>query len=701
MRKFLTRWQRFFTVAGFAVVGLLFAVAVTDRLNPLGRTRADDRSVIVTAKDGSLLRAFIARDGTWRLPVKPAQVDPRYLKLLLEWEDQRFATHPGVDPVAIGRAITQMALKARVVSGASTITMQVARLLEPRKRTLGAKFLQMARAVQLDWHMSKDETLELYLTLAPYGGNLEGVRAASLAWFGKEPQRLTWGEAALLVALPQSPERRRPDRHADQAKIARDRVIKTMAERGIIPPRDAEEAMAEAIPTRRLAFPFHAPHLAQKLLSQNGANDPVITSTLDATTQIKIEDMAARERAYYDDGANMAVIVVNNSTREVAAYLGGANFWSQEGQVDLADATRSPGSTLKPFIYGLAFEDSIVHPQTLIDDKPMAFGDYEPKNFDRAFQGTVTIAQALQMSLNVPAVALLDRVGPVRLAATLRNAGAELTFPVRGAIPTLPLALGGVGVSLRDLTMLYTAIPTGGQVAALHYRAGEAQGDRYRMFGAPAAYYLFDIMKSANLPDGWSMGQGIERSRDVAFKTGTSYGYRDAWAMGFSRHYTVGVWVGRADGSTRPGHFGRNEAAPILLKVFELLPPESRAPMRAPDGAYIVQNAEGLPLALQRFRPRLGIPAGLKRELPPRISFPPNGAVVAVQPNGLNQRMPLKASGGKGTLHWVINGTPLPSESGTGPEVWWTPDSEGFARITVVDADGRSDTSQIRLKADK
>ena len=681
---------------------VLFAVAVVDRLNPLGPTRADDRSVIVTAADGTLLRAFIAHDGAWRLPVKPGQVDKRYLQLLLAWEDQRFEHHSGVDPVAIGRALTQMALKARVVSGASTITMQVARLLEPRERTVGAKILQMARALQLDWHLSKDQTLELYLTLAPYGGNLEGVRAASLAWFGKEPQRLTWAEAALLVALPQSPERRRPDRHPEQAKIARDRVIKTLSERGIIPARDAQEAMAEPVPSKRLPFPFHAPHLAQDLHAENHEHAAVITSTIDAGVQVKLEDLARREHGYYDDGANMAVIIVDNATRGVAAYLGGAEYWAAAGQVDLANASRSPGSTLKPFIYGLAFDDSIVHPQTLIDDKPTTFGDYEPKNFDRAFQGTVTIAQALQMSLNVPAVALLDRIGPVRLAATLRNAGAELTFPTKGAIPTLPLALGGVGISLRDLTMLYVAIPGAGEVAPLRYRASDPPSPRFRMFGVPAAWYLFDIMKAANLPDGWSMGQGIERARDVGFKTGTSYGFRDAWAMGFSRRYTVGVWVGRADGSTRPGHFGRNDAAPLLLKVFELLPPEGHAPHVVPDGAFEAQNAEALPLSLQRFRARAGMAAGLKRELPPHISFPPNGAVVALRPAGqLQDKLPLKAAGGKGTLRWVINGMPVAGDAGSGAQIWWTPDGEGFARITVVDADGRSDTSQIRLKAEK
>jgi len=686
-------------VASFAVFGLGLALAVVDRLNPIGRTRADDRSVVVTAADGALLRTFVSHDGKWRLPVRPDQVDARYIQMLLAWEDQRFRDHPGVDPFAMLRAIYQMATKARVVSGGSTITMQVARLMEPRERTLPAKFLQAARALQLDWHLTKDEVLELYLTLAPFGGNLEGVRAASFAWFGKEPKRLTVGEAALLVALPQSPERRRPDRRPEIAKAARDRVLATLAERGVISPRDAQEAMEDPIPSRRRRFPFHAPHLAQDLFAQNKSGDPVIASTIDGSVQVKIEDMALRERGYFDDDANMAVIVADNATRNVIAYVGGANFWSNAGQVDLGKASRSPGSALKPFIYGIAFDELIVHPQTLIDDKPMAFGDYEPRNFDRGFQGTVTVAGALQMSLNVPAVALLDRVGPLRLASTLRNAGATLQFPTKGAIPSLPIALGGVGITLRDMTMLYAAIPNGGEARPLLYRAGdgETDGGANRLFGAPAAWYLADILKQANLPDGWSMGRGIERDRDVAFKTGTSYGYRDAWSMGFSKRYTVGVWVGRADGSTRPGHFGRNDAAPLLLKVFALLPPEEQAPSPPPEGAFVVQNAEQLPRGLQRFRRSATLVAGLKRTQPPRIAFPPNGATVSLEDRAKPQPLPLKAQGGRAPLRWVINGMPLAAQPG--PDGWWTPEGEGFARITVVDADGRSDTSQIRLKA--
>jgi penicillin-binding protein 1C len=681
---------------GFATIGLLFGLSVLDHVYPVEKSRIDDRSVIVTSQNGTLLRAFTAKDGRWRLPVKPDQVDQRYIAMLLAWEDQRFREHIGVDPFAVLRSIYQMATNARVVSGASTVTMQVARLMEPRERTFGAKLIQVIRAIQIDWHLTKDEVLEHYLTLAPYGGNLEGIRAASFAWLGKEPRKLTVGEAALLVALPQSPERRRPDRHPEITKKARDRVIHVLAERGVITPREAKEAMEEPVPTRRLRFPFHAPHLAQDLFAANTTGDPVIRTTIAADVQVKVEDLARRERAYFDDDANVAAIIADNATHNIVAYIGGANFWSQEGQLDLARATRSPGSTLKPFIYGMAFDDFIVHPQTLIDDKPTAFGDYEPRNFDRGYQGTVSIATALQMSLNVPAVALLDRVGPLRFTANLRNAGATLYFPTKGALPSLPIALGGVGITLRDLTTLYSGIPNGGLVTPLTTIPREKPAGAERIFGAAPAWYLTEILKQANLPDGWSMGQGIERARQIAFKTGTSYGYRDAWSVGFSHHYTVGVWVGRADGSTRPGHIGRNEAAPLLLKIFDLLPPETRAPIEKPTDAYWVQNAEQLPTSLQRFRSNTHLAAGLKRVQPPRIAFPPDGATVSIADVRKPEALPLKAQGGRAPLHWVVNGVPLKDDANP----WWTPDDEGFAQITVVDADGRSDTAQVRLKAE-
>jgi penicillin-binding protein 1C len=653
-------------------------------------------SPVVVASRGEILRTFLARDGAWRMPVREADVDPRFIRYLLAWEDQRFAQHPGVDPLALVRALYQMGAEARVVSGASTLTMQVARLTEPRPRTLGAKAQQIVRALQLDLRYDKQRILELYLTLAPYGGNLEGVRAASLSWFGKEPRVLTTGEAALLVALPQSPERRRPDRHPLAAKAARDRILDRLAERGVLTQAEAAEGKAEAIPTARTAFPFHAPHLAERLARRAGAGAVAVT-TIDLNVQRKLEDLAAREARFMDPGVTIALIAVETRSRAVIAHLGGHDFWGTAGQIDLTRRPRSPGSALKPFIYGLAFDDHIVHPQTLIDDRPMAFGDYAPRNFDRAFQGTVTIAQALQMSLNVPAVALLDRVGPLRLAAAMRDAGADLRFSTKGAIPSLPLALGGAGISLEDLTMLYAAIAADGRAGPLRFQPSDPSGTAATLFGPQASYYLGRILRGSPLPDGWSMGQGVQRARAVGFKTGTSYGYRDAWALGFSPRYTIGVWVGRPDGSTRPGFFGRNAAAPVLLNAFAALPAEPPGMPPPPEGVIQAQNAEHLPKALQRFRARSQPRAGLRRVQPPRISFPPDGAIVSLGRGGTPPVLALKAQGGEGPLRWIVNGVPVAE---AGEQINWTPEGEGFAQVTVIDKGGLSATARVRLKAE-
>lgn len=682
----------------FALTGIVFALLVADRLNPPPLQKAQTRSLVVTANKGEILRTFLSRDGKWRLPITRDQVDPRFIKYLLAWEDQRFGAHPGVDPIAIFRALYQMGAQARVVSGASTLTMQVARLTEPRERTLAAKAQQMIRAVQLDMRLSKDQVLDLYLTLAPYGGNLEGVRAASLAWFGKEPAVLSTGEAALLVALPQSPERRRPDRFPVIAKAARDRILLKLSERGVITLQEAQEGISEPVPVRREAFPFHAPHLAERL-ARGSSENATIATTLSLSAQKQLENLAKRESQFVDDGATIAIVAVENSSRRAIAYLGGHDFWGAAGQVDLSRRPRSPGSTLKPFIYGLAFDDFIIHPQTLIDDKPSVFGDYAPRNFDRAFQGTVTITQALQMSLNVPAVALLDRVGPLRLAATLRDSGVELDFPKNRALPSLPLALGGVGVTLEDMTMAYAAIPNGGRVGAIRMRPSDPEGVTATMFSPVSAYYLGSILRGSPLPDGWSMGQGVARARAIGFKTGTSYGFRDAWAIGFSGRYTIGVWVGRPDGSTRPGRFGRNAAAPILLKAFEAMPAEPSGVAPPPPEALVAQNAENLPRALQRFRTRGQTQAGLRAVQPPRIVFPMDGVTLSLPSPSEPQALALKAKGGEGPLRWIVNGVPL--AEGSGEQVNWTPDGEGFTQVTVVDVAGRSATSRVRIKAIK
>lgn len=690
-------WRSAAIIGAFLAGGLVAAGLLADRLNPLPLDRASAMSVRVEAADGTTLRAFLAPDGRWRFKAAPADVNPLYLKLLIAYEDQRFADHPGVDPFAALRAAWQLAREARIVSGASTLTMQVARLLEPGPRTFATKLRQAARAVQLEGHLTKDEILGLYLTLAPFGGNIEGVEAAAWAWLGKSARHLTLGEAALLVALPQAPERRRPDRHPEAARAARDRVLDRLAERGAITPAAAAEAQGEPAPTARRAFPLVAPQLAERL-KRDAPGTAVIPTTLDAPIQAAMEALARRTAEAAGDDANIAIIAIETATRRVIASVGASDFLSRGGKLDLTHRSRSPGSALKPFIYALAFEDLAIHPATEIDDVPMRFGSYAPQNFDRGFQGTVPVRFALQASLNVPAVALLDRIGPVRLWATLRNGGARLTFPRGASAPTLPIALGGVGITLADLAMLYAALADGGAAVPLVYRRdAPAAPVPVRLFGAAAAWQVRDILRGAPLPDGFARGIGIERARTIGFKTGTSYGYRDAWSIGFSGRYVVGVWTGRTDGSPRPGRYGRLDAAPVMFQAFDLLPAEPPLHDPAPEGITAATTSADLPAAMRRFVPQREAAQMQRREAPPpSVRFPPDGATVPLAAEGEDSEVPLRADGGAGSLTWVVNGEILPAVP-AGTTQFFEPDGEGFATIAVIDSLGRSAQARVRF----
>ncbi len=685
--------------AGFAALGLFGALAAADRANPPDMSRYRALSPEVVDRHGALLRPFLSKDGYWRLKTTVADVNPRYLKLLKAYEDKRFDDHWGVDPAAMVRAVFQLAYAGRIVSGGSTLTMQAARLLEPRPRGLGTKLFQMVRAFQLEERYSKDEILSIYLTLAPFGGNLEGLRAASLAYFGKPPTALDLSEAALLVALPQSPARDRPDRHGIAAAKGRDKVLARMVDEGVVTPGDASVARREGVASMRLQMPLGAPHLAQRLARAHSHETRIVT-TLDARLQAAVERMAARERAYLEDGGSLAIVVVENKTRNVLAYLGGTEYWGRAGQIDLAARPRSPGSALKPFIYGLAFDDLILHPSSRMEDEPMTFGDYAPRDFEGSFQGAVTAAEALRMSLNVPAVTVLDRIGPLRFSLALENAGAHLAYPAKDATPSLPIALGGLGISLADITMLYAGIAEGGNARALRLLANAPAGEDHRLFGPVAAWYLRDVLDGVALPEGWAMGQGLARKRTLGFKTGTSYGFRDAWSVGFSNDYTVGVWVGRADGAPSAGRIGREAAAPILLRTFELLPADRRAAPPPPPGTILVRSTEELPPNLQVFTRATESAPAIKEATvpPPAIAFPPNGATVLIPPpNAKEKTILFKADGGRAPLTWLVDGQPLGTFDRFQP-VLFTPQGEGVAQVTVVDSEGRSDSAKVRFK---
>jgi penicillin-binding protein 1C len=683
----------------FAFLGLACALAAADRANPPDMTRYREVSPEVVARDGTLLRPFLSKDGYWRLKTGPRDVDPRYLTLLKAYEDKRFDEHWGVDPLAILRAALQFASAGHIVSGGSTLTMQAARLLEPRPRGIVSKIFQMARALQLEERYSKSKILSIYLTLAPFGGNLEGARAASLAYFGKEPAALDLSQSALLVALPQSPTRLRPDRHGLAAIAGRNKVLARMIDEGVITRSDAAVAEREGVPSMRLAMPLIAPRLSQRLRLANETGARIVT-TIDFGLERAVERLAAQERNYLADGGSLAIVVVENKTRNVLAYIGGTDYWGKAGQIDLADRPRSPGSALKPFIYGLAFDDLILHPSTMMEDAPTNFGDYAPRDFEGSFQGAVTARDALRMSLNVPAVAVLERVGPLAFTLALTNAGAHLAFPTRGAAPSLPIALGGLGISLVDITMLYAGIADGGVAKPLRFVSSRPAGASHRLFGPVAAYYLRNILDGVSLPDGWAMGEGLGKRRSIGFKTGTSYGFRDAWSVGFSNDYTIGVWVGRADGAPSAGRIGRQAAAPILLKTFELLPPDMRPDPAPPPGAILAQSTDQLPQGLQVFtREAAPPPAPRETDIPaPSISFPPNGATVPLPDvDAKDKTIVLKADGGREPLTWLVNGQIIGSFGRFQPALY-APSGEGVAKITVVDASGRSDSARVLFK---
>lgn len=469
-------------------IAVLLIAGVTGYLGLPALDRSQLLSTLVLARDGLILRGFLSADGKWRLPTSANEVDPLYRRMLIAAEDQRFETHFGVDPLAVARAVGQWIGHGHVVSGASTLTMQAVRLLERRKRTLWSKIEESGEALALDRRLGKDAILGIYLTLAPFGGNLEGARAASLAYFGKEPAHLTPAEAALLVAIPRSPERLRPDRHPAAAERARDAVLQRMAAAGVISPATLAEAAAEPVARQRIALPLDAPHLARALHDAD-PREAVVRTTLDLLLQHRVEALLRHEAAAFDAQATFAAIVVDNRDRRVIAYVGNAEFLStgRRGMIDMARAIRSPGSALKPFIYAMAFDRLIIHPETILDDQPRHFGDYAPTDFDGRFLGDVSAREALQYSLNVPAVAVLDRLGPGRFIAALAAAGIHLHLPQPASEPGLAVALGGDGISLVDLATLYVALAHGGIVAPLQTRPDQADDRATAIFGPAAA----------------------------------------------------------------------------------------------------------------------------------------------------------------------------------------------------------------------
>lgn len=571
----LTWWKAAPMRASFAIV--LISLLLLDQLFPPPIPK-DVAGLVVVARDGSPLRSWPDGDGVWRFPVTSHQVSPKYIEALLTYEDRWFYWHLGINPVSMVRAAWQWIAHGKVISGGSTLSMQVARSLEPVPRSMAGKLRQTMRAVQLEMRFSKEEILNLYLNHAPMGGIVEGVEMASRTYLGKSARHLSSAEAALLVVLPQAPSRLRPDRFPKLAQAARDKVLQRMADLGRWTQEEVDDARIENVGANPPKLEWIAPLAAERLHQQakrkktkQGVEAIIVKSSIDRDLQLLVERMLSDRVSQLPRFVSMSALVMDSKTLEVLAYAGSADFQDTRrfNHVDMVRGIRSPGSTLKPFLYAMALDDGLIHSASLMADTPQSFSGYDPGNFQANFSGPVSIADALQRSLNVTAVDLLDRVGPYRFSARLAGAGLQLRLP-KDSKPNLSIILGGAGTNLEELVGAYRALAMGGMAGKPRLSADEPKKES-RIMSAGAAFIIRSILEGGGHPD-QPFVEDRNNETKLAWKTGTSYGFRDAWAVGVSGQYTLGVWVGRPDGTPNPGFFGANIAAPLLKQMASALP---------------------------------------------------------------------------------------------------------------------------------
>lgn len=666
------RRSRWLWLVGVLLIlwGLVFAA---DRLWPLPLKEVSPARV-VTDEKGIPLWRFADSEGIWRYPVTIEEVSPRYLEALIQYEDRWFWEHPGVNPFSVMRAAWQDLRSGKVVSGGSTLTMQVARLLDPHPRTFGGKIRQLWRAMQLEWHLSKRDILTLYLNRAPFGGTLQGVGAASWAYLGKSPAQLSYSEAALLAVLPQAPSRLRPDRWPDRAEAARNKVLERMVTQGVWTAQQVKESREEPVWLAPRQMPQLAPLFSRMMLNKSPENK--IVTTLDASLQRQLEELAMNWKSRLPSRSSLAMIVVDHTNMKVRGWVGSVDIAddSRFSHVDMVNAIRSPGSVLKPFIYGMALDDGLIHPASLLQDVPRRTGDYRPGNFDSGFHGPVSMSEALVRSLNLPAVQVLEAYGPKRFAALLSNAGLPLLLPP-GAQPNLSLILGGAGARLADITAAYSAFSRHGKAGRLRVQPDDPLVER-PLLSPGAAWIIRRILanESQPLPDA-----ALPQVAPLAWKTGTSYGYRDAWAVGLNARYIIGIWTGRPDGTPVAGQFGFASAVPLLNQVNNVLQSnsmtdESRLPRDVrPDsvgrGVICWPDGQSLPSGSENCRRRLSTWL-LDGSQPPTLLLPEQEGIRGIRfPIWLDKAGKRVAADCPGAQEKVLDVWPLPLEP-------WLPASE-------------------------
>lgn len=658
-------------VAGIMFVGFILA----DKLYPLRMTRFNDLSTIIYSGQQPI-HVFHTRDEKWRILTRVSEVDPLYLKTLIAKEDKHFRSHPGINPVALLRAAYQWMRYGHVVSGGSTITMQTARLLEPRPRNISSKIIESFRALQLEWHYSKDDILSMYMTLAPFGGNIEGVKAASMSYFQKSPTHLEPSEVALLVALVQSPTRLHPFHYPERAMKARATLLRFMNKQQMLSAEKAAYYLLAPLPTHKAKFPREIPHLAWRLKNQH-PKQRAIHTTIDLDLQKRVEFLLNSHAPYMPERSNTAILIVDHQLNKPVAYIASRDFYAHDdnGFVDYITAFRSPGSTLKPFIFGMGFDLGLLKPDTYLLDERRRFGAYYPRNFDKDIHGVVSAQEALAMSLNIPVVSLLNQIGVVRFLGLLKEADITPLLPRSFESPSLAIALGGLGMSLEQLVTLYGGLAREGRVAPLSYLETSSTTFEHSLFSPQAAKQVTTILAT-----------DLDGNHRIALKTGTSYGYRDAWVIGFDKRYVIGIWTGHPDGTPMSAFSARDLVVPLLQKVVTVLPNDQSATsphVTSPTLLLKKLSATNEQLCVQKLNPQL--------------IFPIDDTTVELEKTQNQYRpMPLTVTGGKRPYTWLIDGVPL--KATWQQKQFWQPDKPGFYTIAVVDANGHTDRADIEIK---
>lgn len=606
-RRGWVRWSCY--LAGIClsvIIAGVVALQVAIRNIPFDASRYETREISTTLFDrsGKPLRAYLGSDDRWRIPIKIGEVSPALVQATIAVEDKRFYSHHGVDWIAVARALCSDLRHARIVSGASTITMQVAALSEPRERTISRKLRQAFHAMQLERHFSKQEILEMYLTNAPYGGNLCGVEAAARRYFNKSAREVSISEAALLAGLPQSPSRLRPDRCADNAQMRRAHVLACMLAENTITRADYDRVIARKPTVGSFNTRVQAPHFCELVNSRFGGHARLDT-TLDLNVQRQAE-LLLTQRVHElraDSVTNGAAVVLDNSSGEVLAMVGSVDFHNTAiaGQVNGATAPRSPGSTLKPFIYAFAYKCGNLLPSSVLFDVPQQYPQYVPENFDKAFRGLVPADRALAWSLNVPAIQVLNETGLSRTLQFFQTCGLDTLQQPAGDYG-LSLAIGSCGVDLLELTNAYAMLARGGIYKPYRLVQGSretAGGKRQpfstaaqheqRLLSYAACYFVTRALADVELRNPEHVDPALAGLEGVAWKTGTSSGFHDAWTIAYDRYHTVGVWLGNFDGHASKALVGAQAAAPVALKLIERL-----RPTRKPDYNWPERPTTGL-----------------------------------------------------------------------------------------------------------